>query len=132
MDSQRARTDSTDDHRAIRQALMRLEQAWNAQDAALLNTLFISAPALINARGERNGVGLLLALLGGQTDAPAYCAISMQHIVPLAEALVYAAFSVQIHRHTDETLSGSNHVCAAVLARDAISGAWRIRLLHFV
>ncbi len=88
MDSQRALSDLTADHRAIRQALMRLEQAWNAQDAALLSRLFTSSPNLIDVHQQGHGAGMFLRPSDVQTDAPAYCAISVQQIVPLAERQV--------------------------------------------
>ncbi len=131
MDSAQASPDSTDGSRAIRQALMWLEQAWNAQeDTALLNRLFTAAPTVIDVQHEEDGEGMFL-LPGEPTGVPTYCAISVQQIVRLAEALVYAAFSVQIRRDTQESLSNSNRTCTAVLERDD-SGEWKIRLLHFV
>lgn len=132
MNRGRAPTDSTGDPRAIRQALMRLEQAWNAQDAASLKTLFTSAATVIDVHHEADGVGMFPPPSNGQIDAPAYSAISVQQIVPLSKALVYAAFSVQMHLYTYETLSISNRDCVAVLEQDAASGEWKIRLLHFV
>lgn len=120
--------------KSVRLALMRLENAFNTPDPALLHRLFAEAAILITPKGRvpvfsQASIGLP-ALLLGEDHTPSYCTLAIDEVFLLTTLAAYAEITIRFHFFKADKLIERSDSYIVILNRDTASTAWVIVLLY--
>lgn len=120
--------------KSVRLALMRLENAFNTPDPALLHRLFAEAAILITPKSRvpifSEANISLPALLLGEDHTPSYCTLAIDEVLLLTVLAAYAEITIRFHFFKADKLIERSDPYIVILNRDASSTAWVIVLLY--
>lgn len=120
--------------KAVRFALIQLENGLNAADHELLWSLFAASAVVITPTAKVIGYPSsrlpLPYLLSGEVDALLACTITLLDVVLLSQTIAWSDMGLRLRLSYNNTVAESSDRYLAVLEQSALTAKWVIVLLQ--